>query len=506
MKIGIAPTSPPSGVVKLLASVRRSSGLLVFVLALVPTLLAFVVQLALWSLISPYVWFLFFPAVFISSWIGGLRGAVPATVLSAGLVWWFFVPPVQVLLKPELKALFPLVTFLVMGVVFGRFHERLRLANWRAVQALTRTSTANETLRAAVDSLLDPYVLVDAVRDQAGRIVDFVYTDANPAAGVHYRRDRQDLIGARLLDLHHGQAGTNLSDSFRRVIETGEPFVLDDAVFDHAPQGGIERHVDVRAARVGDGLSYTWRDVTERHEAEERRQRFLSHVSHELRSPLAVVHQFGSLLADGVGGPVTDDQQEFLTIMMRNVRQLKVMIDDLLEVTRAQSGKRAIDCRTFALGDLLAESIGAEHFAATEREVTLLLEPCDLPPVFADPERILEVLTNLLENALKFTPAGGQITVAAVPRDADVRVSVQDTGRGISPENQDHIFEQFFQVDHDAQESRSGLGLGLFLCRDLIERQGGHIWVSGDLGAGTTMTFTVPVDVHHTQRVPVVAG
>ena len=348
-------------------------------------------------------------------------------------------------------------------------------------------------LRATVDSLLDPHVLLSAVRDPAGQIVDFVYADANPAACVYNRLSYRGLIGARLLDLLPGNAGRETVESYRQVVDTGNPLVLDDTVYSQELPGGTARHYDTRAARAGDGLSLTWRDVTDRHAAKERREQFLSHVSHELRSPLAVVHQFTSLLSDCVGGPLTGDQEEFLAVVMRNVGQLKVMIDDLLEVSRSETGQLAVDCRPMALGELLTQATAGSAWAAKERDIAVCLELGDLPPVHADRERMYEVLTNLIDNALKFTPRGGRILVAATAHDGHVQVDVSDTGLGIAPHDIEHIFEEFFQADHDATASRNGLGLGLFICRDLIERQGGTIAAVSTVGCGTTVTFTVPI-------------
>lgn len=121
-----------------------------------------------------------------------------------------------------------------------------------------------ERLRSAMNSMLDPHVMLEAVRDESERIVDFVYTDANPAACAYDGLDYQDLVGARLLELLPGHASTGLLEYYRQVVETGEPLVLDDFVYSQELLGGVERYYDVRAVRVGDGLSYTWRDVTDR--------------------------------------------------------------------------------------------------------------------------------------------------------------------------------------------------------------------------------------------------
>ncbi|MGV8966907.1 MAG: ATP-binding protein [Cellulomonas sp.] len=233
----------------------------------------------------------------------------------------------------------------------------------------------------------------------------------------------------------------------------------------------------------------------EREQELRSKNQFLSHVSHELRSPLAVVHQFSSLLIDGVGGPLTDDQEEFLDVVARNVKQLKVMIDDLLEVSRVGSGRLTFDCEPLALGAVLTQTLAGYTRTAGDREIALQLEYGDLPLVVANAERVHEVVANLIDNALKFTPSGGLIAVEAVRQGDSVQVSVRDTGRGIKVENLEHIFEQSFQGDHNSEESRKGLGLGLYICRALIESQGGQIWASSPPTCGTTVTFTLPCPV-----------
>jgi len=220
---------------------------------------------------------------------------------------------------------------------------------------------------------------------------------------------------------------------------------------------------------------------------------FLSHVSHELRAPLAVVHQFASLLTDGVGGPLTGDQQEFLAVVTRNVRQLRVMIDDLLEVTRSDDAGLVLECRALAIGPVLTGTVARYASAAQQRHIAMSLGIGDLPLVVGNAEGLAQVLAHVLDNALRFTPEGGQVAVEAVTQDGHVRVSVRDSGRGIRLHDQDRVFEQFYQVDDDGEESRNGLGLGLYICRDVIERHGGAIWAASTFGSGTTVAFTVPI-------------
>ncbi|MEI6623025.1 MAG: PAS domain S-box protein, partial [Actinomycetes bacterium] len=153
------------------------------------------------------------------------------------------------------------------GTVIGRIstmrdvHEQ--------VLAREQLNAERARLRATLDSLLDPHVLLEAVRDGSGEIVDFVYTDANPAACTYNGLAYRDLMGARLLELLPGHVASGLLDQYQHVVQTGEPLALNDFVYAQELLGGVQRYYDIRAARVGDGLSYTWRDVTHRHDAVE---------------------------------------------------------------------------------------------------------------------------------------------------------------------------------------------------------------------------------------------
>ena len=201
----------------------------------------------------------------------------------------------------------------VDGVVVGTsvIHRDLT-AQKRAEQAVARD---RDLLRATMDSLMDPHVLLEAVRDEAGKIVDFVYVDANPAACAYNGMDHQHLVGARLLDLQPGNIGSGLFDRYVRVVETGEPLVLDDIVYAQELLGGQERHYDVRAARVGDGLSYTWRDVTDRHAAaqwlaeSEEHYRLLAENASDVVMRLSPDRRFewvSGSVADVLGWPAPD--------------------------------------------------------------------------------------------------------------------------------------------------------------------------------------------------------
>jgi signal transduction histidine kinase len=224
---------------------------------------------------------------------------------------------------------------------------------------------------------------------------------------------------------------------------------------------------------------------------------FLSHVSHELRSPLTAIHQFGTILIDELAGGVNPEQREFLEIILRNVGQLQSMIGDLLEVTRAQAGKLTIDLQCTSVSDAIEYSVKTLLGTAKTKGITLSLDlPPLLPLAYADPTRIRQILVILLDNALKFTSPDGVVTVRAqlLAKDPNfLLLEVSDSGCGISAAMTERIFERLYQVTGPGQAGRKGLGLGLYICKELVTRQGGLISVTSSPQQGSIFSFTLPV-------------
>jgi signal transduction histidine kinase len=224
---------------------------------------------------------------------------------------------------------------------------------------------------------------------------------------------------------------------------------------------------------------------------------FLSHVSHELRTPLTCIHQFVTILLDGLAGVVLPEQREHLETILRSVNQLHTMIGDLLEATRAESGKLRNEARCIAIGDVIHQATAMLQATAQEKRVGLEMDvDARIPLVLADPERVTQILTNLIDNAIKFTPADGSVMVKACLVDHDpefLYVSVADTGRGISPESKALIFERLYQDPNAIDNSRKGLGLGLYIVQELVKLNGGRIWAESHLSHGSTFTLTLPL-------------
>ena len=229
----------------------------------------------------------------------------------------------------------------------------------------------------------------------------------------------------------------------------------------------------------------------------ELQDRLLSHVSHELRSPLAAIYQFITILLDGLAGELGPEQRAHLKIVLRNVNQLRAMVGDLLDCTRAANGKLHVTLQPTEVTPIVVETLHSLHPSATQKGLDLLadLPTTGLPIVAADPVRLRQVLANLVDNAIKFTPSPGAITVRQ--RDLEdepemLCLTITDTGCGIRPEDTARIFERLSQTAETIDERRQGLGLGLYLCSELVQRHGGRIWVESELGQGSTFCFTLP--------------
>jgi signal transduction histidine kinase len=224
---------------------------------------------------------------------------------------------------------------------------------------------------------------------------------------------------------------------------------------------------------------------------------FLSHVSHELRSPLTAIYQFATILADGLAGENSPEQSQYLQTIVKNTGQLKSMIDDLLEVTRVQAGKLAIELQCCAIGDAIRYAADTLRGDAAAMGITLsaVIAP-GLPTVCADPTRVRQILLVLIDNAIKFTPANGTVKVSVRTAVADPNtlvVEVADTGCGFQPELAERIFERLYQAPDPSPGGRKGLGLGLHICKELVDRQGGKLWATSTPGKGAVFSFALPI-------------
>ena len=326
-----------------------------------------------------------------------------------------------------------------------------------------------------------------------------------------------DILHSRAVDIvisdqdMPGMTGTVFLTKVRQLYPETTRFMLTgQATLDVALQAINDNAVSQFFTKPCDHatLAQSIREALEQKEAEralaqarqqevELKDRLLSHVSHELRSPLTAIYQFVTLLLDGLAGEMTPQQQEYLSIVLRNVKQLQAMVQDLLDCSRTDSGQLHLDLQWHSIAPLVEETLSTLKPVAAAKSIDLIATlPEDLPPVYVDPVRLQQVLRNLLENGIKFTPPSGRISVGAhyPADDPDVLcLTVTDTGCGIRPEDTTRIFERLSQATNTIDADRQGLGLGLYICREIITRHGGRIWVDSQVGQGSTFYVTVPL-------------
>jgi len=226
------------------------------------------------------------------------------------------------------------------------------------------------------------------------------------------------------------------------------------------------------------------------------KDRFLSHVSHELRTPLTVIHQFVTLMLDAVLGDINDEQREGLETALRNTLELREMISDLLDITRAETGILLFEPHPVSLLQLFVELERNYQQTAKQRGILFLVQqPRSFPRVYADPQRLRQALSNLIDNAFKFTERG-KISVRARfdDRPGFIRIAVSDTGCGISQDGIPLVFDRLYQETFSSKTNRNGLGLGLHICQQLVSLHGGRIWVESKEGQGSTFFFTIPIN------------
>jgi two-component system sensor histidine kinase GlrK len=228
-------------------------------------------------------------------------------------------------------------------------------------------------------------------------------------------------------------------------------------------------------------------------EIERLKADFFASMSHELRTPLTAIKEGTGLLLEGVGGPITDKQSKLLGILAEESGRLISLVNSLLDLSKMEAGMMSYDFTTANFEPLLKRAVG-EIAPLVEAKRISLVNGVDrsLPPVRMDAERILQVLRNLLGNAVKFTPQGGQVRVGARSVDGKLEVSVQDSGPGIAAESLISIFEKFNQGDRPNGSALVGTGLGLAMAKNIISSHGGKIWAESQLGHGSKFIFVLP--------------
>jgi PAS domain S-box-containing protein len=328
---------------------------------------------------------------------------------------------------------------------------------------------------------------------------------ANLSARRMLRCRESDLIGQRFHDIAHHEHPDGSSYPWQDCpvhssVTSGEATYLPEQRY--IRRDGTAFPVEIVMSPliidgVVTGAVQSFRDVSEREEMEEIKRQFVSVVSHELRTPLTSIKGSLQMLDSGLLGPLEADQQELVTMAVANADRLGNLVNDILDLERLDSGRMPLEPATVAATTLARDGVEGIRGAAEAAGVRLATDlPADGTPVdvHVDPHRMLQVLTNLLGNAIKFSERGSTITVSVRRVDSWVDIAVADHGRGIPADQLATVFDRFGQVESGDARREGGTGLGLAIAKEITERSGGTLTVESTLGVGSTFTIRLPVD------------
>ncbi len=377
--------------------------------------------------------------------------------------------------------------------------------------------------RELLQAILDNTTAVMYVKDTEGR-----YMLINRQYELLFHVTREQVLGKTDHDIFPKETADAFRANDLRVLHSGSPIELEEMI----PHGDeLNTYISLKvplcdAAGTPYALCGISTDITQRKRAQDALQaltssleqkvqertaelevardqalmatqhksEFLAGMSHELRTPLNAVIGFSEVLLEKMFGELNPKQEEYLQDILSSGRHLLALINDILDLAKIESGRMELDLTTFDLPTLLRDTLTMKRERATRKGIETTLEiDSQLGDCTADERKVKQTLLNLLSNALKFTPDGGNILVKAIPNRELVEISVNDTGIGIAPDNQEKIFDEFYQAGGNYTGKRVGTGLGLALTKKFIELHGGKIWVESEVGRGSTFTFALPI-------------
>ncbi|MEA3209371.1 MAG: two-component system, OmpR family, phosphate regulon sensor histidine kinase PhoR [Chthoniobacter sp.] len=287
---------------------------------------------------------------------------------------------------------------------------------------------------------------------------------------------------------------TQIEEMVSAALKTGEPQTRDISMNGNKQQ----RHVAVHAVPMRDdegqpGVVAIFRDMSRLKALEDVRREFVANVSHELRTPLSVFHGYVENLLDQPTMP-RKEQAEVFHILRKHSLRLNALLEDLLNLARLETRHEKLAPEPLALAAFVGNVVDDWKGRAEAKKVTLTLEAApELPPLEADPRRLEQVVTNLLENAIKYTEEGGQIRITAVAIGEEIELRVADTGIGIPPADLPHIFERFYRADKSRTREHGGTGLGLSIVKHIVQIHGGSVKAESTYGKGTVISLRLPL-------------
>ena len=381
----------------------------------------------------------------------------------------------------------------------GILAEEFNSMRWNLKSAVEKLTEEEKKMTAIVNSIAEGLILVDS----SNRVLHI-----NPAA-------------ERLLDLSADSINKDITEIIQNeelihIFEEDQRQILQHKPTDQIPSKdeGINLISEVTLARYNEklvlriiaspflnenglilGTVYLFDDITREKEIDQMKSDFISLVSHELRTPLTSIIGFVSFILDGKAGAINDRQRNSLARVQRQSKRLAALINDLLDISRIESGRIQMEQESISLLEIVTQRLEEIRPQADEKSIRLVLTaPESIPEVLGDEARMGQVFTNLIGNAIKFTPDNGEVSVKVEADGNLLHVEVIDTGPGIPPEERQKIFDKFYQLSDISTRQQGGSGLGLSISKSIVEAHGGKLWIDdGNQGKGSNFQFVLPL-------------
>lgn len=420
---------------------------------------------------------------------GAAAGLLSAGILVAGLLWVMY----RVILEP-LKRINKAARLMSRGNLeyklyinsddeLGQLAGSLNAVTGRLKDTLIQLRDTTSLEQAILGSMTDGVIAING----DGEVL-FV----NPVTEEILDISQSAAVGKRIVELVRNY-------EFERVIESALKYKK------HLTQDVKLLTPEVRIFRLqvtpltlyeigSSGVLVLLHDVTERKKLDDMRSEFVTNVSHELRTPLTSISGFVETLLSGAAED-SGTTLRFLNIISKETKRVTGLLDELLNLSKIEERRVVHPWQPVQLAENISRVTAMFLPRIEEKNLELNVElPAELPSVYGDQDMLTQVLINLVDNAVKYTPAGGKITIRALVEEAELRVSVEDTGIGIPPESLPRVFERFYRVDKARSRELGGIGIGLAIVKHIIRAHGGKTYVESKAGSGSVFSFTLPIE------------
>jgi len=459
--------------------------------AVAVSLLAVLLSFVFLPAFGASIFSVFYLAVLIAAWRGGLGPALLTTAVGALAHIFLLISPFHnVGVSPE--DWLRVGIFVVVSLAIAAIANQLE----KSKQALQASLQSEREARARILAITDSVDEAIALVSPDGRILEVNRRFSELFSIPSDRITGIELEDARNFYLQVFEDGEDLYDLTQTAIHNQE--TTDTRIIvQNWPQ---RRELQLYTAPVrsdGDylGRLYVFRDVTHEREVDRMKTEFVSLVSHELRTPLTSIKGFTEMVLDGDAGEIDDEVREYLEIVFNNAERLVALVNDLLDISRIESGRISLKSEPVDLRQVVETVTATMQHKLEEKHqaLTVAITP-DAAYVIGDRDKLVQVLTNYVSNAYKYSPEGASIRIEITRQGDHARVAVIDTGYGISPEAQAKLFTKFYRVDNSLTRAVGGTGLGLSLVKQMVEMMGGEVGVQSQEGEGSTFYFTVPLE------------